>query len=109
MHTVAGAKTWNKAIQSTQVNVIKQASLTKLKTLFLTKKINYMVYTLDNSGFFNAQPLKAKVMDKPLLTVKTYHYIHKKHQAIAIELASAINDEFIKLNATSKPNSNQTN
>jgi len=97
VHSVQGAQLWNKAIEGTSVTVKYQESLLKLKALFLAKKINYMVFTLDDSGFFNAKALKAIVMKDPLLTVKTHHYIHKKHTAITNELSKAINAEFQKL------------
>ncbi len=98
VHSVKGVKLWNKAIEGTSASVKYQDSLSILKELFLAKKINYMVFTLDDSGFFSADVLNATVMKEPLLTVKTHHYIHKKHNAIADELSKAINAEFQKLN-----------
>ena len=83
-----------KAIEQYPVKTIYQENLTELKALFLANKIDYMVYTLDASGVFNAEALQAQVMKDPLLTVKTYHYIHKKHSDIAEKLSVAINQEF---------------
>ncbi len=97
VHSVSGAKSWNKAIAATQATVSYQQSLTELKQLFIEKKINYMVYTLDDAGFFSADDLNANVMEKPLLTLRTFHYIHKKHRSIINDLALAINREFSKL------------
>ena len=96
VHSVKGAKLWNKAIEETSVMVKHHASLSILKALFLAKKIDYMVFTLDDSGFFSADVLNATVMKEPLLTVKTHHYIHKKHIEISNELSKAINTEFQK-------------
>jgi hypothetical protein len=97
VHSVKGAKLWNKAIKSTAVSVIYQDSLLSVKELFLAKKINYMVFTFDGSGFFSAEALNAQVMKEPLLTVKTHHYIHKKHSKIIKTLSQALNAEFKKL------------
>jgi hypothetical protein len=98
VHSVMGATLWNKAINNTQATVKYQKSLATLKQLFIDKKIAYMVFSLDKAGVFTAKSLNAQVMDKPLLTVNTHHFIHKKHLAIIDDLAKAINYEFQKLN-----------
>ena len=56
-----------------------------------------MVYTLDDAGFFSAEALLANVMEKPLFTVRTFHYIHNKHRAIANNVAIALDHEMSKL------------
>jgi hypothetical protein len=95
VHSIKSAKLWNKAIEQYPVKTIYQENLAELKALFIAKKIDYMVYTLDSSGGFNAEYLQAQVMKNPLLTVKTYHYIHKKHSDIAEKLSVAINQAFL--------------
>lgn len=94
VNSVKSTKVWNKALEQYQVTINYQESVTELKALFLAKEIDYMVYTLDTSGFFNADDLQAQVLKTPLLTVKTYHYIHKKHKDIAENLSVAINQAF---------------
>mgnify|MGYP006981758931 CR=1 FL=1 len=94
VYSVESAKTWNYALKTTSVSVAYQASLKSLKAIFLAKKIKYMVFTLDASGFFNADALNANVMSKPLMTVDAHHYIHKKHLKLVPALAKAIDDEF---------------
>lgn len=96
VHSVKSTKVWNKALEQYPVTINYQESVTELKALFLANKIDYMVYTLDSSGFFSAKDLQAQVLKSPLLTVKTHHYIHKKHKNIAAELSVAINQAFTK-------------